>query len=369
MRKSASIFGYLAITASVILEIWYGAWRLHVHFGVLPLWGYRVIIAALVTFVFAMLAIVFKVQNSLVKILGIFASYLAVFVPFMTFSLGIAHVVVIIWDASLLWSGIVALAVTFAVVVVGAVLGNTFIVRKTEIAVPKLQNKLRIMQISDAHIGILYGKKRLAKIVEKTNHSNPDFVVITGDLTETKAVLSTDVLSPLSKLNALVFFVEGNHESYVGLDDVLKRISEQNVRILRNEVIETHGIQLVGIDYMKADDEAYDIHSPHNKNTVKSVLAEMKLKSDLPTILLSHNPTGVNYAAANGVDLMLSGHTHKGQVFPFSIITKMAYEFHGGLYDKGNIKVFVSAGVGGVVSRMRLGSFNEINLLSLVPEE
>jgi len=287
----------------------------------------------------------------------------------MTFSLAITHLVVSIWDVSLFWSGVAALTVTFVVVAVGAIFGNTFVVRKTTIKIPKLQRELRIMQISDAHIGILYGEKYLAKIVAKTNQRKPDFVVITGDLTETKAVLNTKVLNPLSNFNALVYFVEGNHESYVGLDDVLKKISEQNVQILQNQVIETHGVQLVGINYMKADEEAYDIHPTAKGGTVKSVLSEIDLNPDLPAILLSHNPTGVNYAAKRGIDLMLSGHTHRGQVFPFSIITKLAYKYHGGLYDEGNIKVFVSAGVGGVVARMRLGSFNEINLLTLVPED
>jgi len=321
-----------------------------------------------IVFVLAMFGLVFKFQNPLVRVFGIFAGYLAVFAPFLTFTLGITHIVLLIWSVSLFWSGIIALAVAFLVVLISAILGHIFIVRKIEVKIPKLQKEISIMQISDAHIGVLYGEKYLSKIVERTNRYNPDFVVITGDLTETKAALKQGMLSPLSNLNAPVFFVVGNHESYAGLEDVLQIVSEQNVRVLRNEVVETHGIQLIGLDYLKADEEAYDILSSENKNTVKSVLAEMEIKADLPTVLLSHNPTGVQYAAARGVDLMISGHTHKGQVFPFSIITRLAFEFHGGLYHKDDIKVFVSSGVGGAVARMRLGSFNEINLLKLVPD-
>ena len=368
MKKSAGIFGFIAVTLSVVLEIWYGTWRLYIHFGFFPLWAYRAAMIVGVVFVFSMFVLVFKFQNNFVRLLGIFASYLAVFAPFLTFSLGITHLLLLLWDFSLLWSGIATLTVTLAVVFVGAVLGNTFVVRQTEITIPKLKKELTIVQISDAHIGVLYGKRYLTKIVEKTNVCNPDFVVITGDLTETKAVLNNGVLSPLSNLNAPAFFVEGNHESYAGLENVLKIIKEQKVQVLRNQVIQTHGIQLVGIDYMKADDESYDIHSVKQREcTIKSVLANVKLDSTLPAILLSHNPAGANYAAECGIDLMLSGHTHRGQVFPFSIITKMAYEFHGGLYHRENIKVFVSGGVGGVIARIRLGSFNEINLLKLVP--
>lgn len=369
MKKSVSIFAHLAVLASVVLEIWYGAFRLHVHFDTVPLWVFRTAMATVVVFVFAMFVVVFKFQNTLVRVLGIFAGYLAVFLPVLTFILGITHVVLLIFNVSLFWSGVVAVAAAFIAVFIGAVLGNTFIVRKTEIKIPKLQNEVTIMQISDAHIGVLYGKKYLSKIVEKTNLHNPDMVVITGDLTETKAALKHGMLTPLSNLNAPTYFVEGNHESYTGLEGVLKTISDQNVRILHNEIVETHGIQLIGLDYSKADDEAYDIHPLEIKSTVKSVLAGMELKAELPAVLLNHNPIGVNYAAAKGIDLMISGHTHRGQVFPFTIVTKLAFEFNGGLYDKGNIKVFVSGGVGGVVTRMRLGSFNEINLLKLVPEK
>jgi len=85
-------------------------------------------------------------------------------------------------------------------------------------------------------------------------------------------------------------------------------------------------------------------------------------------VVAIHNATGVEYAEAAGVDLMISGHTHRGQVFPFTLLTKMAYHYNGGLYDTGKTKIFVSGGAGGVVCRMRLGSVNEINLLKLVPE-
>jgi len=366
MRKPASIAAYLAILGIVVLEIWYMAFRLYVHFGMIPLWMYRTAVVIAVLFVAAMFRVVFKFQNPLVRVLGIFAGYMAVFLPFLTFAMGIAHLVVLIGNVSLFCSGIGAVLTAFGAVVVGAVLGNTFIVRQREINIPKLQKELTIMQISDAHIGVLYGKRYLSKIIEKINCHNPDIVVITGDLVETKAALKQGVLSPLSRLNAPTFFVAGNHESYPGLAGVLDIIGQQNIRVLQNELVETHGIQLIGLDYLKADDEAYDMHAPESSHTVKSVLAEMEIKAELPAVLLSHNPTGVEYAAAAGVDLMLSGHTHKGQVFPFTIITKLAFAYHGGLYDKGDIKVFVSSGVGGVVARMRLGSCNEVNLLRLV---
>jgi hypothetical protein len=84
--------------------------------------------------------------------------------------------------------------------------------------------------------------------------------------------------------------------------------------------------------------------------------------------LLHHSPVGVKYVEAAGIDLMLSGHTHNGQIFPFSLFAKLSFPFISGLYQQGNTKIFVSNGAGTYMIRARLGSFNEINLLRLVPE-
>ncbi|MCL2212993.1 MAG: metallophosphoesterase [Oscillospiraceae bacterium] len=368
MKKSASIFGFFAILGSVVLDIWYGAWRLYVHFGGAPLWLYRIGMILAVIYVFSMFKIVFIFQNKFVTTIGIIAGYLAVFVPFLTFSLGLVHIAMLAIDVSLILSGLFAVAIAFALTLVGVVLGNMIFVRKTEIKIPKLEHQVTIMQISDAHIGVLYGEKHLSKIVKKTNLHNPDIVVVTGDLTETKAALKQKMLRPLSGLNAVAYFVEGNHDTYTGLDGVLDEIRKQNVRVLHNEMVKTHGIQLVGLDYLKADEGTYDMHAVENRSTVKSVLSKMKIDPALPAVVAIHNATGVEYAEAAGVDLMISGHTHRGQVFPFTLLTKMAYHYNGGLYDTGKTKIFVSGGAGGVVCRMRLGSVNEINLLKLVPE-
>ncbi|MCL2171817.1 MAG: metallophosphoesterase [Defluviitaleaceae bacterium] len=342
------------------------AWRLHVHFDAIGLWVFRGAVIGMVVIILAMFGLVFKFQNPVIRIIGIFAGYMAVFMPYLTFAMAISHILVMLWDISLFWSGIGAVAAAFIITLIGAILGNILVIRKTNIAIPNMPKQLRIMQITDVHIGILYGKKYLAKIVEATNRHNPDIVVITGDLTETNGAIKYQMLTPLQNLTVPTYFVPGNHESFPGLAGVLDTIAAQNVRVLINEVVETHGIQLVGLDYMRADETAFDMHRIDNQKTVKSVLAKMPLKREIPAIVLSHNPTGVNYAKAAGADLMISGHTHRGQVFPFSIITKLAFPYHGGLYENGGIKVFVSGGAGGVMARMRLGSRNEINLLTLI---
>jgi len=351
-----------------ILAMWYAAFRLHIHFGIVSFWVYQIAIVVIVFGSFALFSVTAKYPNPFVKTINILGGYALIFLAYLSIFLVLVHIATLIWSIPVLIGGKVAMGITFVVVILGAVLGSIFVVRETEVKIPKLKSELRVMQISDAHIGLLYGRKYLAKIVETTNSKNPDFIIITGDLTETKASLKNGILEPLADFNAPAFFVEGNHDHYTGIEGVLTIIGKQNIRTLHNEVIETHGVQLIGLDYLNPDEETIDImHLSGKTDTVKSILSEMKLNHNMPTILISHNPTGVKYAEAAGVDLMVCGHTHKGQIFPFSFFAKMLFPFFGGLYCHKNMQVYVSGGVGGIIARMRLGSFNEVDLLRLVP--
>ena len=262
-----------------------------------------------------------------------------------------------------------AIAIAFILVVasVGAIKNSSFVISETEIKIENLERELKIMHISDVHIGHHRGRDYLAKIVKETNKRNPDLVLITGDLVDAEPALKPGVLEPLSDFKAPVFFVEGNHDKYLGSERVSKLIKEQNVRIISNEVIKTHGIQLIGLDYMKADKNTFDMHPSNHSGTVKSVLADIPLKRDVPSILMQHNPVGIQYVEAAGVDLMLSGHTHGGQIFPFTLLAKLVFPFNSGLYQQGNTQVFVSNGAGTFMIHTRLGTFNEINFLRLVP--
>jgi len=351
-----------------ILVMWYAAFRLHIHFGTVSFWVYQIVIVAIVFGSFALFSISAKYPTPFVKVINILGGYALLFLAYLSILLVIVQITTLIWSIPVLFAGQIAVGTAFVITLTGAVLGSIFIVRETEITIPKLKNELRIIQISDAHIGLLYGRKYLAKIVRAANSARPDFIVITGDLTETKAALKDGILEPLADFDCPAFFVEGNHDHYTGIEGVLKIIGKQNIRTLHNEVIETHGIQLIGLDYLNPDEETVDMmHLSGKKDTVKSALSKMQLNHDMPTILITHNPTGINYAEAAGVDLMIAGHTHRGQIFPFSIFAKMLFQFFGGLHQHGNMQIFISGGVGGIVARMRLGSFNEINLLRLVP--
>jgi predicted MPP superfamily phosphohydrolase len=306
-------------------------------------------------------------SSAAVGVLNILGGYFVIFAMFLLLSLLILHAISLVWSIPTPWGGIAALVIAFFVTAFGAVQANYFDVNETTIPLRNLNKEITVMLISDVHIGHHHGRARLEEIVERTNQRKPDIVCITGDLIDTEVALQPGVLDPLSRFAMPVYYVGGNHEKYLGADRVFEAIARQGVRILHNEVIETHGIQLVGIPYMKADNETFDMHPSDDPRTVQSVLGELTLRKDMPSVLLQHAPVGLAYAAAAGVDLMLSGHTHGGQVFPATLVAALAYPVSRGLAMQDKMTVFVSRGAGTFIARVRLGSSGEINLLQLTP--
>jgi len=358
----------IAMLGFFIFMMWYTAYRLHQHFYTISFWALQITVA--LTAIGTLVIMIFSTRftNPLAAFLNIIAGYVFMFVIFLFFLLLILHSIFLIGAPPLVRSGIAAIAIAFVITFIGALLGSFFVVRESKIEIKGLKKELRVMQISDVHIGLQHGRRYLAKIVEETNKRNPDMVFITGDLVDAKSALLPGVLEPLSAFKAPAYFVEGNHDKYVGIEPLLKLLEQHGVHILRNKVVETHGIQLIGLDYMKADENTFDMHPSDNSNTVKSVLAEITLKNEIPSILLHHSPVGAQYAETAGINLMLSGHTHGGQIFPFSLFAKLSFPFNSGLYRHGKTKVFVSNGASTYMIRVRLGILNEINLLRLIPE-
>ena len=357
----------IAMLGVFVFVVWYTAYRLHKHFRSIPFWLFQIFIAVAAIGSLAAAGFTMKFSNPFAGFINIIGGYVLLFLIYSFFSLVILQIIQLKWKLPLIWSGTAALGIAFIVTTAGAVIGSTFIIKETEIGISNLEKELTIMQISDVHLGHQRGRNYLAKIVDETNKRNPDLVLITGDLIDGESAFLPGVLDPLSSFKAPVYFVKGNHEVYSNAERVLNLIREQNVHIIHNEVIETHGIQLIGLDYMKADEETFDMHPSDHTDTVKSILAKILLKNGVPSILMSHSPVGVQYANAAGINLMLSGHTHGGQIFPFSLFAKLSFPFNSGTYQQGNTKVFVSNGAGTFMIRARLGSFNEINLLRLAP--
>lgn len=274
-----------------------------------------------------------------------------------------------LWNISKRIEQILLLTIPLGLTTVGAMQANAFVVTETDIALPKLKSAVSVMLISDVHLGHHRGEAYLAQIVDQANVIRPDIVLIAGDFIDANIAVSAVAVRPLGRLHAPVFYVGGNHEKEIDEGRVLALLAAQGVQVLHNQVVESHGLQLAGLDYMKADDRAFDLHPSADPRTIEKTLPGLALAAGRPTVLMHHSPVGVAYAAAAGVDLMVAGHTHGGQLFPATLFASMMFPFNHGLYQSGPLQLFVSKGAGTFLLKNRLGASNEINLLRLHPEQ
>jgi len=231
--------------------------------------------------------------------------------------------------------------------------GSKIKIKTIEISLENLKKEIKIVQLSDIHIGSVNGPNYLKRIVEKTNALSPDFIAITGDLVDGTAPLTHEIISPINNFKAPVFFTTGNHEFYENFDKVFKLLERTKLKILKDSKTKFQNIQLIGINYSE------------EKNHLNNALKKIRIKH--PSLLLYHLPTNPEYLSKNNINLQLAGHTHKGQIFPFNFLVRLAYKNFAGLYTSKNKKsnIYVSQGTGTWGPPMRLGSFNEITLIKL----
>ena len=246
-----------------------------------------------------------------------------------------------------------AAALTAVVCIIALVNAQRLHVKTLTLRSAKLTRPLRIVQLSDVHVGSRL-PAFLARVVKRANALAPDLVVITGDLVDMHDVGQT-ALAPLGELEAPVYFSIGNHERYVDCDALCQRIAATGVRVLRNEAARHGELQLIGID--DADD----------RFQVSKQLAALPCAAEAFTLLAYHRPDDVEAAAEAGVDLMLTGHTHNGQIVPFNVLVRRVYPRIAGHYEVDGTSLYVSTGTGTWGPVMRLGSRNELTLLTLEP--
>ena len=228
-------------------------------------------------------------------------------------------------------------------------------IRQFQIRSDKLVKSLRVVQISDVHIGSRQGRF-MTRIVNRINALEPDFVLITGDLIDSSAV-EIDALRSLENLTGTTYFSVGNHERYADLPKAIAMLESLGVIPLRQESRIAHGVQFIGID------------DAEHHGQVNRHLPDVGVRQDHFTILLYHRPLGWESAVRHGVDLMLSGHTHNGQIFPFNWIVRQQFNRIRGLHRDADCHLYVSVGTGTWGPLMRLGSLNEISCFDLLPPE
>lgn len=226
---------------------------------------------------------------------------------------------------------------------------------------------LTVAVLADLHVDGITRADRIRKIVERTNALNPDIVIIAGDFVDGTVPVHGDDLRPLADLKARygVFGVPGNHEYYSGYEEWMEFLPTLGIRMLHNEHVQTGGgaVVLAGVT-----DPVAGIMGREEPD-IRKALAGAPEKG--VRILASHQPRLAPEAAAHGVDIQVSGHTHGGMIAGIDrLVARFNEGFVSGLYTVGGMKLYVSNGAGiwnGFP--IRIGVPSEIVLIRLRKEE
>lgn len=224
---------------------------------------------------------------------------------------------------------------------------------------------LKIIQISDLHIGPTIQGRYVRRVVAQTNVHDPDIIVITGDLVDAHTESIKQHLQPLKDLKSRygVYYVTGNHEYYWGIQSLLGELEKVGLILLDNSnyVININGAQLMiaGIP----DPMAAHLGKNHKPDVKKARLSPVKTDFN---ILLTHRPDPYLLAEEQGFHLQFSGHTHAGQFFPFSLLIPLAHKYYRGLNRIGKMWLYVNPGTGYWGPANRFGVTSEITKARLI---
>ena len=218
-----------------------------------------------------------------------------------------------------------------------------------------LPREYKIVMASDLHIGYHNPRKELARWVDMINAENPDFILIAGDIIDgsMRPIIEERMAEEFRRFKAPVYACLGNHEFYSGVPGARQFYKDAGIHLLVDEsaVIDS-SIVVIG----------RDDRTNMRRKPIKDLVGSFASKY---TIVLDHQPYNLDRAEAAGVDFQLSGHTHRGQVWPISWITDRIYECSWGSHQRGNTQFYVSSGIGIWGGKFRIGTQSEYIVATL----
>lgn len=256
--------------------------------------------------------------------------------------------------------------ITFlSTIIIGFYNANTPYINTYNIESRKLTSteNVNIVLLSDIHLGDYIGNKQITKLVNKVNELNPDIILIAGDLIDSnlKPFESNEMYKELGNLKSSygTYFALGNHDIYTKeMDKITNMLSNENIIVLRDDyTLVNNKFYIIG----RNDFEIANFYNPR-KN-----LSDITKNIDFnkPTIVIDHNPKYLYDSVNNNIDLQVSGHTHKGQMFPFNLVIKNLYDLDHGFKNIDGLNLVVSSGYGTWGPPIRLGSRSEIVQINL----
>lgn len=350
MKITASIIGALSIYIALIT---YLGWNVYLWIEAVAPW----MNPGLFAFVWLAVAFSFFIGRLGHRWLAftVIGSYWFAFLQYAIILIPLANIIGLLIDIEheILILGSAAAAIFVILFVVGSYLAYSPVLRELEITVEgAAQEPLQIVVGSDFHLGVLSGKRHLQRFVDRANQLKPDLVLLAGDLVDDDPIWYAryGMKEEMEKLEAKlgVYGVLGNHEYYGKKIPLLERLMESSgVKILRDETI------LVGNRF-------YITGREDRTNGKRHALGLLKPKQDLPWIVMDHTPSDLKTPIPLGADLHISGHTHKGQMWPNHLITRRVFELDYGYRKIGNTHFLVSSGFGFWGPPIRIGSRSEL---------
>ncbi|MGC2197959.1 MAG: metallophosphoesterase [Terriglobales bacterium] len=232
-------------------------------------------------------------------------------------------------------------------------------IRRIKVKLPDLPVSWRgrvAALVSDVHLGHVNGTGFLRRVVGRLTRLQPDVVFITGDLYDGTKVNAAELASPWKGISPPwgTYFITGNHEEFSDPARYLEAVEQAGVRVLQNEKVLVDGLQIVGVHF----------HESTNADRFRSVLKKAGIVRQQASILLSHAPHALSIAAEAGISMQLSGHTHGGQIFPFTWFTRRIFgAYTYGLQRFAGMLVYTTTGAGTWGPPMRVGTNPEIVLI------
>ena len=265
-------------------------------------------------------------------------------------------------------SGAVFFTVTTLSIVAIMYIGNLKfrypVITKQEITINKSAgniSSMRIVAISDLHLGYLIDKRYAKRYVDLIMEQNPDLVVFVGDIVdaEIEPLVNQRIHQEFIRLTPPlgVYGCTGNHEFRYQAEAKINWVqNDANIKMIRDSaVLINNAFYIIG-----REDYVYS-----QRADLKTIIEEQNIDTSMPMIVLNHTPDNLDEEMKNGADLALYGHTHEGQIFPFNILTRMMFEVASGYKQKGDTHIFVSSGLGLSGPQYRIGTKSEIVVLDV----
>ena len=221
-----------------------------------------------------------------------------------------------------------------------------------------LSRKMKVVMLSDLHLGYHNRRSEFAKWVDKINEEKADLILVAGDIIDKniQPLEEQEMHQEFLRLNAPVVACLGNHEYYGGESNALLFYKKADITLLRDSVTTVGDLCIIGRD--------------DRSNPKRKTLSELMkgVDSTKYLVVLDHQPIQLEEAEQNGIDFQLSGHTHHGQVWPISWITESIYECAFGEWQRGSTRYYVTSGIGIWGGKFRIGTRSEYVVAEITPD-